>query len=128
MPGMTLEHTGYGAGTRVYEKFPNALRVLIGEERINDRESEHLWMLETNIDDMSPQVFGHVMERAFELGALDCYFTAIQMKKNRPGVLLSILAILRKENRLVRWCFLKQQRSGYELTSLSGARWSVKLC
>ena len=48
-------------------------------------------MIETNIDDMSPQVFGHVMERAFELGALDCYFTPVQMKKNRPGVLLSFL-------------------------------------
>jgi pyridinium-3,5-bisthiocarboxylic acid mononucleotide nickel chelatase len=48
-------------------------------------------MLETNVDDMSPQVFGHVMERAFELDALDCYFTPVQMKKNRPGVLLSVL-------------------------------------
>lgn len=91
MPSMKLEHTGYGAGTRVYEKFPNALRVLIGEEEPRPSETEQLWMLETNIDDMSPQVFGHVMERAFELGALDCYFTPIQMKKNRPGVLLSIL-------------------------------------
>jgi uncharacterized protein (DUF111 family) len=48
-------------------------------------------MLETNMDDISPQILGHVMDRAFELGALDCYFTSVQMKKNRPGVLLSIL-------------------------------------
>ena len=48
-------------------------------------------MIETNMDDISPQILGHVMERAFELGALDCYFTSVQMKKNRPGVLLSIL-------------------------------------
>jgi uncharacterized protein (DUF111 family) len=48
-------------------------------------------MLETNIDDMSPQMFGYVMEKAFELGALDCYFTPVQMKKNRPGTLVSIL-------------------------------------
>jgi hypothetical protein len=91
IPKMKLERSGYGAGTREYEKFPNALRVLVGEESVQDDESEQLWMLETNIDDMSPQVFGHVMEQAFEMGALDCYFTPIQMKKNRPGVLLSIL-------------------------------------
>jgi uncharacterized protein (TIGR00299 family) protein len=91
LPQFKLEHTGYGAGTREYEKFPNVLRVLIGETLDAQRDDAKLWMLETNVDDMSPQVFGHVMERAFELGALDCYFTPIQMKKNRPGVLLSIL-------------------------------------
>ena len=48
-------------------------------------------MIETNIDDASPQIIGHVMDQAFLLGALDCYFTPVQMKKNRPGVLLSIL-------------------------------------
>ena len=93
---MNLQQTGYGAGTRQYEKFPNALRVLIGEDQINATDSlaptdERLWMIETNMDDISPQILGHVMERAFELGALDCYFTSVQMKKNRPGILLSIL-------------------------------------
>ncbi|MDQ1636909.1 MAG: pyridinium-3,5-bisthiocarboxylic acid mononucleotide nickel chelatase [Pyrinomonadaceae bacterium] len=91
LPHLKLEQTGYGAGTREYEKFPNVLRVLIGETADAERHDAKLWMLETNVDDMSPQVFGHVMERAFELGALDCYFTPIQMKKNRPGVLLSVL-------------------------------------
>jgi uncharacterized protein (TIGR00299 family) protein len=91
LPHLKLEQTGYGAGTREYEKFPNVLRVLIGETADAGRHDAKLWMLETNVDDMSPQVFGHVMERAFELGALDCYFTPIQMKKNRPGVLLSVL-------------------------------------
>jgi uncharacterized protein (TIGR00299 family) protein len=92
LPHLKLEQIGYGAGTREYEKFPNVLRVLIGETVETQRDDAKLWMLETNVDDMSPQVFGHVMERAFELGALDCYFTPIQMKKNRPGVLLSILS------------------------------------
>ena len=55
-------------------------------------------MIETNMDDISPQILGHVMDRAFELGALDCYFTSVQMKKNRPGVLLSILC--REQQRL----------------------------
>lgn len=93
IPPMTLQQTGYGAGTREYEKFPNALRVLIGEDSCTESTGtpERLWMIETNMDDASPQILGHVMERAFDLGALDCYFTSVQMKKNRPGVLLSIL-------------------------------------
>lgn len=98
LPMLKLEQTGYGAGTREYEKFPNALRVFIGEDG-RTSENESLWMIETNMDDISPQILGHVMERAFDLGALDCYFTPIQMKKNRPGVLLSILC--RGEQRTV---------------------------
>jgi pyridinium-3,5-bisthiocarboxylic acid mononucleotide nickel chelatase len=90
LPTMKLERTGYGAGSRQYEKFPNVLRVLIGEAQ-PQAAGEALWVLETNVDDMSPQVFGHVMDRVLETGALDCYFTPIQMKKNRPGVLLSVL-------------------------------------
>jgi uncharacterized protein (TIGR00299 family) protein len=91
IPQMTAESTGYGAGTRQYKDFPNVLRVMVGETEVNEAASERLLMMETNIDDLSPQILGHVMDRAFELGALDCYFTPVQMKKNRPGVLLSIL-------------------------------------
>lgn len=91
IPRLKLEQTGYGAGTREYEKFPNVLRVLVGEDEATLRTDERLVMIETNMDDISPQILGHVMDRAFEAGALDCYFTAIHMKKNRPGVLLSIL-------------------------------------
>jgi uncharacterized protein (TIGR00299 family) protein len=96
LPLMQLERSGYGAGSRTYKDFPNAVRIMIGKEQqvaFETRNPKHetLWMLETNIDDLSPQVFGHVMDRALELGALDCYFTPIQMKKNRPGVLLSVL-------------------------------------
>jgi uncharacterized protein (TIGR00299 family) protein len=90
LPSMRLQSTGYGAGTRSYEKFPNALRVLIGQTG-EDSSDEVLWMLETNIDDMPAQYLGHVMEQAFAGNALDCYFTPIQMKKNRPGVMVSIL-------------------------------------
>jgi len=91
IPQMTTEALGYGAGTRQYKDFPNVLRVLLGETEADAANDERLWMIETNIDDMSPQLLGHVMDRAFELGALDCYFTPVQMKKNRPGVLLSLL-------------------------------------
>jgi pyridinium-3,5-bisthiocarboxylic acid mononucleotide nickel chelatase len=91
IPRMSVDVTGYGAGTRQYEKFPNVLRVLVGEIEAADVTDETLLMIETNIDDMSPQLMGHLMDRAFELGALDCYFTPVQMKKNRPGVLVSLL-------------------------------------
>jgi hypothetical protein len=103
IPQLKLERAGYGAGTREYNKFPNALRVLVGEEESSltaksmKSADERLWMIETNMDDISPQILGHVMERAFDLGALDCYFTSVQMKKNRPGVLLTILC--REEQR-----------------------------
>lgn len=92
MPSMKITASGYGAGTRNPKGFPNALRVFIGEtEGDSAATDETLLMIETNIDDMSPQLFSHVMDRAFELGALDCYFSQVQMKKNRPAQLLSIL-------------------------------------
>jgi len=90
LPVMKVLQTGYGAGTREYEKFPNVLRVLIGESETSST-SEELWMLETNVDDMSSQVLGHVMDLALELGALDCFFTSIVMKKSRPAILISVL-------------------------------------
>ena len=88
---MKTDTTGYGAGTREYPDFPNVLRVLLGETEAHGANDERLWMLETNLDDASPQIIGHVMDRVLELGALDCFFTPVQMKKNRPGVLLSVL-------------------------------------
>jgi hypothetical protein len=91
IPAMKIEATGYGAGTRNPKGFPNALRLLVGETETVVNADETLMMIETNIDDMSPQLFGYVMERAFQLGALDCYLTQTLMKKNRPGSLISIL-------------------------------------
>ena len=111
LPAMRLESTGYGAGTREYEKFPNALRVLIGETQ-QQSAGETLWVLETNVDDLSPQVFGHVMDRALESGALDCYFTPIQMKKNRPGVLLSVLCRPSDKERLEQLLFAETTTLG----------------
>jgi len=72
--------------------------MMIGEsERANvSSDSQQLLLLETNIDDLSPQILGFVMERAFEIGALDCWFTPIQMKKNRPAVMLSVLTEVEK--------------------------------
>ncbi|MEO6590626.1 MAG: nickel pincer cofactor biosynthesis protein LarC [Pyrinomonadaceae bacterium] len=104
IPEMKIEKTAYGAGTREYKNFPNALRLILGETenyelRVTNyelssnskSETKNLVLLETNLDDISPEILGFVMERAFEIGALDCWFTAIQMKKNRPATMISIL-------------------------------------
>ena len=105
MPNMESSTVAYGAGTREYDNFPNVLRVFIGETRSDEPHAERLLMIETNIDDQSPQVLGHVMDQAFELGALDCYFTPVQMKKNRPGILLSILCEQHLKNQLMQLLF-----------------------
>jgi uncharacterized protein (TIGR00299 family) protein len=130
LPKMELQQTGYGAGTRQYEKFPNVLRVLIGETEGRSVNDERLWMIETNVDDMSPQVFGHVMERAFELGALDCYFTPIQMKKDRPGVLLSVLCRPEDKESLTEMLFAETTTLGvrsYEVERRSLEREIVRV-
>ncbi|HEY7180851.1 MAG TPA: nickel pincer cofactor biosynthesis protein LarC [Blastocatellia bacterium] len=92
MPMMKIEKIGYGAGTREYPKFPNALRAVIGEmEEDADRTPGAVTVIEANIDDLTPQVFGYLMEKALAAGALDIFYTPAQMKKNRPGVLLTLL-------------------------------------
>ena len=123
-PAMRLRATGYGAGGRSYEKFPNVLRVLVGEIE-TDAQNERLLMLETNLDDVSPQVVGHLMERAFQRGALDCYFTPVQMKKNRPGVLVSILCRPAEREALTQLLFAETTTLGvrsYEVERRALAR------
>ena len=92
MPAMSIEKIGYGAGTRDLEKTPNVLRAVLGEaSAAKESEGDAVAVIETNIDDMNPQLFGDVMERVLAVGALDVFFTSIQMKKNRPGTLLTVL-------------------------------------
>lgn len=88
-PPMTVERVGYGAGSSDFPEVPNVLRVWIGEV---PAPAQELVLLETNIDDQSPQVLGYAMERLLEEGARDVWFTPIQMKKNRPAAMLSVLA------------------------------------
>jgi uncharacterized protein (TIGR00299 family) protein len=93
-PRMKTEKIAYGAGTRNFQGFPNVVRLSIGEsgdERVSDIPSEEIAILEANVDDMTPQIFGYVMERALAAGALDVFGTAVQMKKNRLGLLLTVL-------------------------------------
>ena len=112
IPQMTTEVTGYGAGTREYQDFPNVLRVMIGSTQADGATDERLWMLETNLDDASPQIIGHVMDRVLELGALDCFFTPVQMKKNRPGVLLSVLCGREEKEALMKLLFTETTTLG----------------
>ncbi|MDJ0667667.1 MAG: nickel pincer cofactor biosynthesis protein LarC [Desulfobacterales bacterium] len=92
MPAMTVGQVGYGAGT-ADPGIPNLLRVAIGEARddVGDYEVEQTALIETNIDDMNPQLYDHLMGRLLDEGALDVFLTAVQMKKNRPGTLLSVI-------------------------------------
>jgi uncharacterized protein (TIGR00299 family) protein len=89
-PDMRLEKVGYGAGSRENLECPNLLRVFIGELALKTQEEE-VWMIETNLDDITGQLCGYVMDKLFKAGALDVYTTPIQMKKNRPGILLSAI-------------------------------------
>jgi uncharacterized protein (TIGR00299 family) protein len=119
VPRITTEASGYGAGTREYTDFPNVLRVLVGETENTGAIDERLWMLETNLDDASPQIIGHVMERVLESGALDCFFTPAQMKKNRPGVLLSVLCGPGEKETVMKLLFTETTTLGirsYEVT------------
>jgi uncharacterized protein (TIGR00299 family) protein len=88
---IVVEAVGYGAGARQYLGFPNVLRVLLGSGA-DEKTPTQVTVIETNIDDLNPQVFGYLLDRLLDEGALDVYYTPVQMKKNRPGILLTVLA------------------------------------
>jgi uncharacterized protein (TIGR00299 family) protein len=93
-PAMRVQQIGYGAGTRNHKDFPNVLRLSIGDsdQPATSPDTADVAILETAIDDLSPQILAYVTERALALGALDVMSTAVQMKKGRLGTLLTILA------------------------------------
>ncbi|HKI10957.1 MAG TPA: nickel pincer cofactor biosynthesis protein LarC [Candidatus Acidoferrum sp.] len=92
-PPMTVSAVGYGAGTADLEGQPNVLRLMVGEATTQSERNytEEIRVLEANLDDLNPQVYGYFVERALAAGALDVFTTAVQMKKNRPGTLLTLL-------------------------------------
>jgi len=89
IPKMTIKQIGIGAGSRDIKGHPNVLRVFIGEK--GKKNNDEIYILETNIDDMNPQLYEYITERLFEIGALDVFLTQVIMKKGRPGVLLTAL-------------------------------------
>jgi len=91
LPSMSIERVGYGAGDRDEPTTPNVLRVLIG--RATDQpDANRVTVIECEIDDMNPQIFGVVMDRLYAAGALEVFYVPVQMKKNRPGTLLTVVA------------------------------------
>ena len=107
-PEMTIEKSGYGAGSRDFPGHPNVVRLTIGEVATalaTVTSSELLTVLEANLDDLNPQVFGYVMDRLLEEGALDAFGVPVQMKKNRPGTLLTALCKPEDANKLTQLIF-----------------------
>lgn len=96
---MKIESIGYGAGQRDLEQQPNLLRLLVGEALVGEAAgdptanpaAEQVWLLETNLDDASGELIGYALDKLWQAGALDVVTTPVQMKKNRPGVTLSVL-------------------------------------
>ena len=135
LPEMRIERTGYGAGTREYENFPNVVRLFLGETenasdnllslqsqfskiQNNDVLVENLSLIETNIDDASPQTLAFVLEKAFGLGALDCWFTPILMKKSRPATVVSILCEIADKEKFTELLFAETTTFGVRVSEI----------
>jgi uncharacterized protein (DUF111 family) len=112
---MTIEKTGYGAGTREFPDHPNLLRITIGEAESAahlSTSNDRITVLEANLDDLSPQVLAYAMERLLAEGALDVFSVPVQMKKSRPGALLTVLAKIEDANRLTKTIFAETTTLG----------------
>ena len=113
-PPMTVSAIGYGAGTADLEGQPNVVRIMIGEStgKTLTGFDEEIAIIEANLDDMNPQIYGYVLEKALLAGALDVYTTALQMKKNRPGTLLTMLCRPEDTNTLIALLFAETTTFG----------------
>ncbi len=111
MPAMTIRRTGYGAGQRQVPGQPNVLRAVLGEATASADHGRVL-VLECNIDDMNPQFYGNLIERLQAAGALDAYLSPVQMKKNRPGTLVTVLAPVSSRERMLDLLFRESTTIG----------------
>lgn len=122
-PAMTVNAIGYGAGTTDLEGQPNVMRIMVGEEAEKTEEKnaqvgfvvpldEEIAVIEANLDDMNPQIYGYFLEKALAAGALDVYTTPVQMKKNRPGTLLTVLCKPEETQRLMTLIFAETTTFG----------------
>jgi uncharacterized protein (TIGR00299 family) protein len=116
-PLFRTERIGYGAGTRELEEVPNLLRVQIGVTREN-LEEDHSVLIETNIDDMTPEITGYVMDKLLSEGAKDVYVTPVMMKKGRPGMLLSVLTDPASATRISEVIFRETTTLGVRLSQV----------
>lgn len=114
MPAMVVSSIGYGAGDNDLKDRANVLRVLIGEASAAT-ESTEVWVIEANIDDMSPQIAGYARERLLAAGALDATLTPVFMKKDRPGYTLTVLASLENREALADLVFTETTTLGLRM-------------
>jgi uncharacterized protein (TIGR00299 family) protein len=117
MPPMTVSGVGYGAGDRELDDRPNVLRVVVGEDA-DRRESMRVVVIECEIDDMNPQIFGALMDRLHTTGALDVFYSSVQMKKNRPGTLMTIVARPEDRSSLVDLVFRETTTIGVRFAEM----------
>jgi uncharacterized protein (TIGR00299 family) protein len=113
-PDMILHRVGCGAGQRELPDRPNLLRIFLGS-RVVTAEGEEQIVLETNIDDMSPEIYEHLMERLFEAGSLDVWLTPILMKKSRPGTLVHVLCQQQDQDNIAKLVFKETTTLGVRL-------------
>jgi hypothetical protein len=118
MPAMRVERVGYGAGDRDLADSPNVLRVVVGHSSA-DVDAMRVVVIECEIDDMNPQIFGALMDRLYAEGALDVCYTAVQMKKNRPGTLMTIVARPEQRESLVDLVFRETTTIGVRYSEMS---------
>jgi uncharacterized protein (TIGR00299 family) protein len=113
-PAMSVSTIGYGAGTADLEGQPNVVRIMVGEaaEKTVAGFDEEIAVIEANLDDMNPQIYGYFLEKALGAGALDVYTTPVQMKKNRPGTLLTVLCKPQDTNALMALIFAETTTFG----------------
>ena len=121
IPSMEVRQIGYGAGDLDLKGTPNVLRVLVGEA-VEIGTFEQVIVIECEIDDMNPQIFGVLMERLYEEGALDVFYTPIQMKKNRPGTLVTVVALPQHRELLSDVFFKETTTIGVRFTEMSRER------
>ncbi len=117
MPPMTVEGVGYGAGDRDFAHTPNVLRVIIGRDSAQV-EAHKVSVIECEIDDMNPQIFGHLMDQLYAAGALEVFYSAVQMKKNRPGTLLTVIARTADRDALVHLVFSETTTIGIRFSEM----------
>jgi len=115
MPPMTIDRVGYGVGSRTLADRPNLLRILIGND-IDKQRSETVVVLESNLDDMSPELLGYLMDSLFDAGAKDVSFSHIQMKKNRPGIQLQVVGQPEDKERLTGVIFRESTTLGVRIS------------
>ena len=116
MPPMNIKKTAYGSGKRDFENQPNLLRVFAGTFAAKSGIDESITVLESTIDDMNPEHYGFLMERLFEDGALDVYFQPVYMKKNRPGIVVSVFCKEKDRAALTCRIFMETSSTGVRYT------------